>query len=123
REQRRWREFFSKNNITGDDLSRKLTSLQLLIDEGETNKRKVDDLKANLYTSENTIKRLINEKEEYVKRCNDLEDQNKNLIRNKNALEIEINDLKQTIEEMQVDVERIDRLHKQAIERIISRNE
>ncbi|KAF0452896.1 hypothetical protein F8M41_001818 [Gigaspora margarita] len=121
REQHRWREFFKKNNITGDDLSRKLTRLQLLIDEGETNKRKVDDKKANLYirdckiaTLENTIKRLTNEKEEYVKRCKDLEDANKNLIRNK-----------QKIEEMQVDAEHTDRLHKQAIERArkSSRNE
>ncbi|CAG8771967.1 20952_t:CDS:2, partial [Gigaspora margarita] len=74
-------------------------------------------------TLENTIKRLTNEKEEYVKHCKDLEGENKNLIRNINDPETEINNLKQKIEKMQVDSEHTDRLHKQAIERISSHNE
>ncbi|CAG8832174.1 45157_t:CDS:2, partial [Gigaspora margarita] len=125
-----------------DDLSRKLIRLQLLIDEGETNKRKVNDLKANLYTCdckiatlENTIKGLTNEKEEildtdYTDRLHKqaierarISSHNEylrattysqQLTRNEQR---KVDDLKANLYTYDLDAEHTDRLHKQAIER------
>ncbi|CAG8785797.1 15711_t:CDS:2, partial [Dentiscutata erythropus] len=57
---------------------------------------------------EDNIKHLTKEKNDFKKQCNDLEAEN--------------NQLKQKIEEMNVDAERTERLHKQDMERARVRN-
>ncbi|CAG8541602.1 13505_t:CDS:2 [Gigaspora margarita] len=115
RERKRVINFFKVYNIQGDNLSTRLASLQILIDEGENKKEKVKELQNDLYkrdteinTLKDTIKRLTNEKDDFENRC-------KNLT-------IENNRLSQKIEEMNVDAERTERLHKQAIERARTNN-
>ncbi|CAG8720039.1 6511_t:CDS:2 [Cetraspora pellucida] len=115
REKKRVTRFFNNNNIQGDKLSIKLARLQILIDEGETNKARIIELKNDLYkrdteiqTLKDTIKHLTKEKDDFKQRCDNLE--------------VENNQLKQKIEEMNVDAERIARLHKQAIDRARTNN-
>ncbi|CAG8847177.1 45919_t:CDS:2 [Gigaspora margarita] len=115
REKKRVIKFFNNNNVQGDNLSDKLARLQILIDEGETNKARIEELSNNLYkrdteiqTLKDTIKHLTKEKDDFKQRCNNLE--------------VENNQLKQKIEEMNVDAERTARLHKQAIDRARTNN-
>ncbi|CAG8684608.1 15762_t:CDS:1, partial [Dentiscutata heterogama] len=103
RERKRFIKFFKDNNIQGDDLTTRLANLQILIDEGENNKARIIELQNDLYKRDAEINRLTKEKDNFEKRCKDLE--------------VENNRLNQTIEEMKVDAERTERLHRQAIER------
>ncbi|CAG8556752.1 1238_t:CDS:2 [Racocetra fulgida] len=115
REKKRVIKFFNNNNIQGDNLSDKLARLQILIDEGETNRARIEELSNSLYkrdteieTLKDTIKHLTKERDDYKNRCNILEVENKKV--------------NQKIEEMNVDAERTERLHKQAIERARTNN-
>ncbi|CAG8522720.1 10364_t:CDS:2 [Dentiscutata heterogama] len=66
--------FFNNNSIQGDNLSIKVARLQILIDEGETNKARVEELSNNLYkrdteikTLKDNIKLLTKEKDDFKK--------------------------------------------------------
>ncbi|CAG8723227.1 17105_t:CDS:1, partial [Dentiscutata heterogama] len=74
RERKRVTRFFNDNNIKGDNLSIKVARLQILIDEGETNKAKIEELSNNLYkrdteikTLKDNIKLLTKEKDDFKK--------------------------------------------------------
>ncbi|CAG8627772.1 30571_t:CDS:2 [Gigaspora margarita] len=94
REKKRVTKFFKNNNIQGDSLSVKLAKLQLLIDEGVTNKARIQGLLNNLYereteieTLKDTIKNLTKERDDFKKRCSILEAIDRARTNNRNLYE------------------------------------